>query len=133
MNKKLKAIILSTTVILILTGCNVEQTINDAIDGVGGMVNSGDADESAKRNVYEDAKEIIKKNLLSPSSATFPTFGSDGVEIEAISISPLTQVKGYVDSDNGMGTSVRTYYTVSIFYEEYAGIGQYTYEIQELG
>lgn len=132
MKKNLNTFILLFFVAIMLMGCNVEQTINDTIDGVGGMVNSENSDESAKRNVYEDAKEIIKQNLLSPSSATFPTFGSNGVEIEAISISPLTQVKGYVDSDNAMGTSVRTYYTVSIFYEEYAGIGQYTYEIQEM-
>lgn len=132
MIKKLKKFVLLFTVAIMLMGCNMDQTINDTIDGVGGIINSEDTDKSTKRKVYEDAKEIIKQNLLSPSSAVFPTFSSDDVEVEAISISPLAQVKGYVDSDNGMGATVRTYYTVSISYEEYAGIGQYTYVIQEM-
>lgn len=35
MKRNLKKIIISATAILILTGCNVEQTFNDTIDGAG--------------------------------------------------------------------------------------------------
>lgn len=133
MKRNLKKIIISATAILILTGCNVEQTFNDTIDGAGRVFNSENNDKSTQRDVYEDAKEIIRRNLSSPSSAIFPTFSSEDVTVIATKTSSDAYVTGHVDADNAMGTSIRSYYTVHIIYEEYAGIGAYTYEIQELG
>ena len=40
---------------------------------------------------------------------------------------------GYVDADNTFGANVRINYVVHIVYEEYAGVGNYQYEIQQFG
>lgn len=133
MKRKINVVFSVLFVLMLLTGCNVDQTINDTIDGANELINSKDLDESRERDVYEDAKEIIRQNLASPSSAVFPTFGSDGVRVIARPDSPDTYVSGYVDADNAMGASIRANFTVHIIYEEYAGMGNYKYEIQELG
>ena len=132
MKRKMNSVFAVLLVLILLTGCNVDQTINDTIDGANELINSKDLDESRERDVYEDAKEIIKQNLASPSSAVFPTFGSDGIQIYANPDSPDTYVSGYVDADNAMGASIRSYFKVHIIYEEYPGMGNYTYEIQEM-
>ena len=83
--------------------------------------------------MYNDAKDIIRQNLQSPSSAVFPTYDSDGVNVVAKYDSPDTYVTGYVDADNAFGANVRINYVVHIVYEEYAGVGNYQYEIQQFG
>lgn len=133
MKRKLNCIFAVFVVLILLTSCNVDQTINDTIDGVNGVINSGDTTESRERDVYQDATDIIRQNLSSPASAVFPTFGSDGVRVVARAGSPDTYVSGYVDAENAFGASIRANFTVHIIYEEYAGIGDYQYEIQDFG
>ena len=114
----------------LVCGCNIEQGVNDAIDGANGITNEG---SRTKIDVYNDAKDIIRQNLQSPSSAVFPTYDSDGVNVVAKYDSPDTYVTGYVDADNAFGANVRINYVVHIVYEEYAGVGNYQYEIQQFG
>lgn len=99
---------------ILCTGCNVDQTINDAMDGVGSAVSSGE--DSKKRTVYEDAKSAIKETIDTPSSAVFPTYGSSGISISSGSQSNSYTVTGYFDSDNLMGASVRHQYSVELIY-----------------
>ena len=128
--KKLRFIVVMCLLTCLVCGCNIEQGVNDAIDGANGITNEG---SRTKIDVYNDAKDIIRQNLQSPSSAVFPTYDSDGVNVVAKYDSPDTYVTGYVDADNAFGANVRINYVVHIVYEEYAGVGNYKYEIQNCG
>ena len=128
--KKLRFIVVMCLLTCLVCGCNIEQGVNDAIDGANGITNEG---SRTKIDVYNDAKDIIRQNLQSPSSAVFPTYDSDGVNVVAKYDSPDTYVTGYVDTDNAFGANVRINYVVHIVYEEYAGVGNYQYEIQQFG
>lgn len=99
---------------MICTGCNVDQTINDAMDGVGNAMSSGE--ESKKRDVYDDAKQAVKELIDTPSSAVFPTYGSSGISVSSGGQSNSYIVTGYFDSDNLMGASVRHQYSLELIY-----------------
>ena len=128
--KKLRFIVVMCLLTCLVCGCNIEQGVNDAIDGANGITNEG---SRTKIDVYNDAKDIIRQNLQSPSCEVFPTYDSDGVNVVAKYDSPDTYVTGYVDADNAFGANVRINYVVHIVYEEYAGVGNYQYEIQQFG
>ena len=128
--KRLRFIVVMCLFTCLVCGCNIEQGVNDAIDGVNGI---GNHDNQREIDVYNDAKDIIRQNLQSPSSAVVPTYDSDGVNVVAKYDSPDTYVTGYVDADNAFGANVRINYVVHIVYEEYAGVGNYQYEIQQFG
>ena len=68
--KKLRFIVVMCLLTCLVCGCNIEQGVNDAIDGANGITNEG---SRTKIDVYNDAKDIIRQNLQSPSSAVFPT------------------------------------------------------------
>lgn len=59
------------------------------------------------------AKDVVKSNLKSPSSAKFPfSYGSDGVTITK-SGNTYT-VKAWVDADNSFGANIRSNFTVTM-------------------
>ena len=119
--------------LLFLVGCNVDQTINDTIDGVTGLFDSGNTQNSMDRDIYEDAKSIMKNQIDTPASAVFPTFGSGDVRISSNEESKVCQVSSYLDCDNLMGAKVRVNYTLTIAYTDRLGGGAYTYQIDSIG
>jgi hypothetical protein len=59
----------------------------------------------------DNTKEAIAKMLKAPSTAEFPNDSEfDVTEIDT----GLYRVTGYVDSENGFGAMVRTYYTIEL-------------------
>lgn len=131
MKRKWKRAMLLAAVVMVLTGCNIDQAINDTIDGAGGAISSGE--ESLKRDVYEDAKKAVKDSISSPSTAVFPTYNSDDVMVALQDSSSEAWVSGYVDSENLMGASVREKFKVHIIYNGRIGSGGFKYEITPLG
>lgn len=121
--KKLIACIVLTSV-LGLTACNPEQTFNDALDSAGKI--GGDFENDKKIDIYGDAKEIIKQNISSPSEAVFPNYDDKDVAINLpVNDNSIAIVAGYVDAPNLVGVKTRAYYSLTIKYNETAGIGNY--------
>jgi hypothetical protein len=69
---------------------------------------------SGKSDAWVIAKEFVKRNLKSPSTASFGGLGEQNF-LTNITIEGSTyKVKGWVDSQNGFGAIVRSNFTVSI-------------------
>ena len=72
-----------------------------------------------KRDKYDliyNALEFIKRNLRSPSTADFPIL-SDEYTIIPMGADYGTVVKGYVDSQNGFGATVRSKWRMTLSYD----------------
>jgi len=68
------------------------------------------------------AKDVVKSNLKSPSSAKFPfSYGSDGVSITKSG--NVYTVRAWVDADNSFGANIRSNFTVTM---EKSGYGKNT-------
>lgn len=118
-------------VLLLCTGCNIEQTINDGLDETGDILSSGSSyGVQEKRDCYDDAKEIIKSQIDTPASAVFPRYDSDDVVVSADTMHDSCIIQSYFDCDNLMGATVRTSYTLQINYSDYLGGDDYTYNIE---
>ncbi len=125
-----KSLIILLCGLLICTGCNVQQTINDGLDAAGDIMSAGQGHEvQSKRDCYDDAKEIIKMNIDTPASAVFPPYDSDDVEVFVNVSDNSCRVSSYVDAENMMGATIREYYTLDIMYFDYLGGSDYQYDI----
>ncbi len=117
--------------LLLCTGCNVEQTVNDGLDKAGDIISAGSIDgESEKRDCYDDAKEIIMSQIDTPASAVFPRYDSDDVVVSLNERNDSCVVQSYFDCDNLLGATVRTRYILQINYSDYLGGSDYTYNIE---
>lgn len=61
---------------------------------------------------YEMAKDLVKSNLKSPSSAKFPSYLWEGDQISMGRNGDYVVVQSYVDADNSFGANIRSEYTV---------------------
>lgn len=75
--------------------------------------------------IWDAAKEDVKKNLKSPSTAKFEKYYSDDVKfIKATEEDVKTggfnlSVFSYVDSQNSLGAEIRTYFIVYFMIDRY--------------
>ena len=60
-------------------------------------------------------KEFVKRELLSPASARFPSCYDIDIRQTNIALDEW-YVEGYVDSDNAFGVEVRNYYSCGVRY-----------------
>lgn len=122
----MKKLVMLVCVILLATGLvacddpSVDQAVNDGIEFVNN-VSSGSADTTLM-TVYNSAKQAIRENIVSPSSAVFPPY--DESFITECSDGSYT-VSSYLDADNTFGARIRSNYTVSII----LGDGGFQYRI----
>jgi hypothetical protein len=61
---------------------------------------------------YEMAKDLVKNNLKSPSSAKFPSYLWEGDQISMGRNGDYVVVQSYVDADNSFGANIRSEYIV---------------------
>lgn len=90
------------------------------------------------RKAYATVQEVIKNELLAPSSAVFPKFEPefvtqrtktvihDGIEFDVYTVS------AYVDSNNAFGTSVRSKFVAEIGFPKEGNSDVYYYNILSL-
>lgn len=62
---------------------------------------------------YGAAKSIVGKNLASPGSAKFASLSDSDVIVRKTG-SCEYKIKSYVDSQNGFGALLRTYFTITV-------------------
>lgn len=123
-----KCILVSILCILSVTftGCadNPRQILNDTIDATYGLKDMADGNKEYLE-VYTCAKEAIKQQLDSPSTAVFATYGNKTLSRLGATMSEGYNVKSYVDVKNLMGTEVRLNFEVNIYWED----GEWVYEL----
>jgi hypothetical protein len=75
---------------------------------------SGATNEQSKEiEAFVGSQMVVEEQLKSPSTAKFPLFTDDKVNVTKISENKYN-VSAYVDSENSFGAMVRTYYTCTV-------------------
>lgn len=109
---KRKLILLSLPLLFI--GCGKKKSYKDIPPAV------------QNRTVYESAKDLIAKELKSPSTARFPSYEMVSVVNE---IGVTYSISGFVDSENGFGATVRSNYKAKVNYtESYVSLAEITWD-----
>ena len=72
--------------------------------------------EGDKYEAWYYAQQFAKKELISPKSADFPSYHTDGVKVEIIGDDKFS-VRGYVDAQNVFGAVVRSHFEAKISHE----------------
>jgi len=82
---------------------------------------SGDGPSTAERRCQDTglafvmSQNFVKQALRSPSSASFPSATSNGVNVRRSGECEF-QVRGYVDSQNAFGAVLRNNYSITMRY-----------------
>ncbi len=98
-------VLLIALVLLGLVGCGLFYSLSSA----GRRAASG-ADEIS---AFVMCKQFVTERLKSPSTAVFPTYGSDGtITVRLSDVAFISNA--YVDSQNGFGATVRTKYACTV-------------------
>lgn len=72
--------------------------------------------EGDRAEAWYYAQQFAKKELISPKSADFPSYHTDGVKVEIIGDDKFS-IRGYVDAQNAFGATVRSRFEAQISHE----------------
>lgn len=128
-----KVLVILFCCLFLLEGCSeLKGVYNDVSDTLNYS--------NEENKYYNYAKDIIKKQLMTPATAEFPPISDSEVSLSGAFDGQLDSfsgpnsdakyVSGYVDYDNLLGARVRAYYSI-VFYRNIE-TGKEEYEIVRL-
>ena len=89
---------------------SIGAAFSDTVEALSNLGNRTNNNSKQDMEIYNITKDIIRDDLTTPSTAKFPAFNMKFISYN----NSVYTVSAYVDHDNLMGATVRSYFTVEI-------------------